>query len=312
MKIRGEQEDLAKEREGLEKTLGSEARLKTLVKKELIADGEAYGDPRRSPIVERAAAQALDESVLVGAEPVTVVLSEKGWVRAAKGHEVDPLGLTYKAGDGYLARALGKSNQLAVFLDSSGRSYALPAHGMPSARGHGEPLTGRLNPPDGAVFSAVLMGADDDLYLLASDAGYGFVTRLADLQAKNKAGKAALNLPKGARVLPPQRVSDYKADRLAAVTNEGRLLLFPIGELPQMARGKGNKIIGIPAARAASREEFVAAMAVLAPGQALIVRAGKRHTVLKGTELDHYLGERGRRGAKLPRGFQKVDALETE
>ncbi len=309
MKIRGEQDELAQERDALQKILSSETRLKRLVKKELIADAEQYGDARRSPIVERAAAQALDETALVGVEPLTVVLSEKGWVRAGKGHELDPTALNYKAGDGYKDCARGKSNQLATFLDSTGRSYSLPAHTMPSARGQGEPLTGRVNPIAGASFESVLMGEDKEQVLIASDAGYGFVAQLSDLQARNKAGKAVLTLPSGAKVLPPQRVSDYEHDLIATVTNDGRLLVFPLKELPQMARGKGNKIIGIPSNKAALREEYVVAAAVVPANGAITLFAGKRHITLKGADLEHYRGERGRRGNKLPRGLQRVDAM---
>lgn len=309
MKIRGEQDELAKERDALEKTLSSEARLKSLVKKELIADAETYGDARRSPLMERAAAQALDETALVGVEPLTVVLSEKGWVRAGKGHDLDPTGLSYKAGDGYKDVARGKSNQLATFIDSTGRSYSLPAHTLPSARGQGEPLSGRVNPIAGATFESVLMGEDEELVLLASDAGYGFVAKLSDLHARNKAGKNVLNLPSGAKVLPPQRVGDYAHDLIVAATNDGRLLVFPLSELPQMPRGKGNKIIGIPANKAALREEYVVAAAVIPADGAVTLFAGKRHITLKAADLEHYRGERGRRGNKLPRGFQRVDAM---
>ncbi len=312
MKIRGEQDELAKEKAEIEKILASATRLKTLVKKELIADAEEYGDDRRSPLVEREAAQAMDETALIAAEPVTVVLSEKGWVRAAKGHDVDAAGLSYKAGDGYKDSAIGKSNQLATFIDSTGRSYCVQAHTLPSARGQGEPLTGRVNPIAGATFEAVIMGGNQDLYLLASDAGYGFVAKLEDLQGRNKAGKAVLKLPSGARVLTPQRVHNYDNDLVAAVTSEGRLLVFPISELPQMPKGKGNKIIGIPAAKASTREEFVVGAAVLSGGRGLVVYAGKRHITIKGSDLEHYAGERGRRGNKLPRGFQRVDAVGIE
>ena len=309
MKIRAEQEALAAERDRLEKTLGSKQRLKTLVKKELLADAEEYGDARRSPIVEREAAQALDETALISADPVTIVLSEKGWIRAAKGHEVDATALNYKAGDAFRAAALGRSNLLAVFLDSTGRSYSIPAHTLPSARGQGEPLTGRVNPPDGAQFVDVLAGRPDDRYLLASDAGYGFVTKLENMFAKNKAGKALLNLPRGAKVLPVCPVSDVNTDRIAAVTTEGRLLVIPLSELPEMAKGKGNKIIGIPAARVLDREEYVVGIAVIPEGESLTILSGKRHLTLKAKDLEHYAGERGRRGAKLPRGFQRVDGL---
>jgi topoisomerase-4 subunit A len=309
MKIRAEQEELAKEKADLEKTLSSERRLKTLVKKELLADAEEYGDDRRSPIVEREAAQALDETALVSADPITVVLSEKGWVRAAKGHEIDPEGLNYKAGDSFKAAARGKSNQLATILDSTGRAYSVQSHTLPSARGQGEPLTGRINPIAGATFEAVMMGAGSDLYLMASDAGYGFVSTLGDMEGKNKAGKAVLKLPSGAKVLSPQRVNDYDSDMIAAVSNEGRLLVFSIKDLPQMARGKGNKIIGITASKLMTREEYVVGVAVLPVGSSLTLYSGKRHMTLKPSDLEHYTGERGRRGNKLPRGYQRVDAV---
>jgi topoisomerase-4 subunit A len=309
MKIRAEQEELAAEREQLEKTLGSKARLKTLVKNELLSDAEEYGDERRSPIVERAAAQALDETALISAEPVTIVLSEKGWVRAAKGHEVDVVGLNYKSGDAYQASARGRSNQLAVFLDSSGRSYSFSAHTLPSARGQGEPLTGRVTPPDAARFVDVLAGQGDDLYLLASDAGYGFVTKLENMYAKNKAGKALLRLPNGARVLRACAVNDVQTDHIAAVTTEGRMLVIPLQELPEMPRGKGNKIISIPSAKVATREEFVVDIAVIPAGASLTIYSGKRHLTLKPKDIEHYQGERGRRGSKLPRGFQRVERI---
>ncbi|MFU8836872.1 MAG: DNA topoisomerase IV subunit A [Thiohalomonadaceae bacterium] len=309
MRIRGEQEELAREKADLEKTLGSAARMKTLIKKELLADAENYGDARRSPIVARSAAQAMDETALISAEPITVVLSEKGWVRAAKGHEVDPASLNYKAGDGFKDSATGKSNQQATFIDSTGRSYCVASHTLPSARGQGEPLSSRVNPIAGATFEAVLLGSDDEQYVLASDAGYGFITKLGDLQSRNKAGKAVINLSSGARLLSPQRLSDAETARIALVSNEGRLLIFPATELPQLSKGKGNKMISIPSAKHATREEYVVAMAVLPRGSELTVLAGKRHISLKGDDLEHYLGERGRRGNKLPRGFQRVDGL---
>ncbi len=310
MKIRGEQTELEQERKGLEKILGSKQRLRTLIRNEIEADAEQYGDARRSPIRERAPAEALAETDLTPSEPVTVVLSEKGWARTAKGHDIDAAGLSYKAGDGFLASARLRSNQQAVFIDSNGRSYSLQAHTLPSARSQGEPLTGRLSPANGAVFHAVLGGDPQSEYLLASDAGYGFRTKLAEMFAKNKSGKALLNLPKGGKVLPPVLISDAASDRVAAITNEGRMLVFPVLELPEMARGKGNKIIGIPSKRIASREEFVVALAVVPQGQSLTAHAGKRYIVLKPSDLDSYQGERGRRGSKLPRGFQRVDRVE--
>lgn len=312
MKIRGEQDELAKEREKLLALLGSETKLKKLVRKELLEDAETYGDDRRSPIVARAEARALSENELLPSEPVTVVISEKGWARCAKGHDIDATGLSYKAGDGFRAAAVGRSNQYAVFIDSTGRSYSLAAHSLPSARGQGEPLTGRLTPPPGASFECVLLPDDEALYVIASDAGYGFVVRGEDLQAKNKAGKALLSLPAGARVVAPRPLHSRDQDWLAAVTTEGRLLVFPVRDLPQLGKGKGNKIIGIPGDRVASREEYLTDLAILPEGATLVLQAGKRTLSLRADDLEHYKGERGRRGNKLPRGFQRVDALQVE
>ncbi|UCJ17280.1 DNA topoisomerase IV subunit A [Pseudomonas sp. MM211] len=312
MQIRGEQDALAKERDKLLALLGSEAKLKKLVRKEIIEDAEKYGDDRRSPIVERAEAKALSEHDLLPNEKITVVLSEKGWVRSAKGHEIDATGLSYKAGDGFQTAAPGRSNQYAVFIDSTGRSYSLAAHTLPSARGQGEPLTGRLTPPPGASFECVLLPEDEALYVIASDAGYGFVVKGEDLQAKNKAGKALLSLPNGARVVAPRPLTSREEDWLAAVTTEGRLLLFKVADLPQLSKGKGNKIIGIPGERVASREEYLTGLAVLPQGATLVLQAGKRTLSLKADDLEHYKGERGRRGNKLPRGFQRVDGLLVE
>jgi len=313
MKIRAEQDELASERDQLEKILGSAARLKTLIKKELLAVAEQYGDERRSPLVaDREDARAFSETELMSADPITVVMSAKGWIRAAKGHEIDPTILSYKSGDGYKMSVCGRSNQPVVILDSTGRSYTVTSHNLPSARGQGEPVTGRINPPSGATFEGLMMGGNDQLYLLASDAGYGFVAKLADLQTKNRAGKAAISLPKGGKVLQPSAIQAVEGGWVAAVSNEGRMLVFPLADLPQLARGKGNKIIGIPSARVQSRDEYVVAVQVLTEQDVLVVSAGKRYLKLKFSELEHYLGERGRRGNKLPRGFQKVDSMQIE
>jgi topoisomerase-4 subunit A len=312
MQIRGEQDALAKEQAKLQSLLGSETKLRKLVRTELLADAETYGDNRRSPIVSRSEAKALSETELMPTELVTVVLSEKGWVRCGKGHDIDATGLSYKAGDGYKTGAPGRSNQFAVFIDNTGRSYSLAAHSLPSARGQGEPLTGRLTPPPGATFECVLLPEDDALYVIASDAGYGFVVKGEDLQAKNKAGKALLTLPNGAKVMLPRPLANREQDLLAAVTTEGRLLVFPIRDLPQLGKGKGNKIIGIPGERVASREEYLTDLAVLPAGATLVLIAGKRTLSLKADDLEHYKGERGRRGNKLPRGFQRVDSLLVE
>jgi topoisomerase-4 subunit A len=310
MKIRGEQDELERERKDIENTLGSYKLLKKKIISELRADMERYGDARRSPIVARAEAKAIDESELMGAEPVTVVLSRKGWVRAAKGHDIDAAALNYKTGDELLATAQGKSNQSAIFIDSTGRSYSLAAHTLPSARSQGEPLTGKLEPPSGASFEAVLMGSDSDRYLLASDAGYGFILKLEDAHSRNKAGKALLSLPEGARVLPPRRINDAAHEHVIVVANDGRLLAFPVADLPELPRGKGNQMINIPSAKAKTREEFMVDMAVMGTRDQLFVYSGKRHLNMKFGDLEHYLGERGRRGNKLPRGFQNVDRIE--
>ena len=310
MKIRGEQDELAEERDGLKKTLGSDARLKTLIKRELKAVVEAHGDPRRAPLAQREEAKAFSELELTSADPLTIVLSEKGWIRAAKGHDIDPVALSYKSGDGFRFAARGKSNLPTVVLDSTGRAYTLPTHQLPSARGQGEPLTGRINPPSGATFEGLLTGAEEDRFLLASDAGYGFVVQFGQLQAKNKAGKAVLTLPKGAQVLAPAAISSGAEPLVVVATNEGRMLVFPLAELPELARGKGNKLIGIPSARAAAREEFVAGLCVVTEGDTLQVTSGGHYRNFKWSELEHFRGERGRRGNKLPKGYQRVTRLE--
>ncbi len=311
VKIRSEQDELSQEKAELELLLGSDARLKTLVKKELKATAEEYGDDRRSPLRERGEAQAFNEKDLLTAEPITAVLSDKGWLRAAKGHEIDPTSLSYKSGDKFLSAARGRSNQNVFLQDSGGRFYALPGHTLPSARGQGEPATGRLNIASGALFTDVVMGADEQKVLLGTDAGYGFVGKIGDLYTKNKAGKAVVSIPKGGRILSPKMVSDTNG-LVAAVSNEGRLLVFPISELPELARGKGNKIINIPGSRLQAREEFVVDYGVISEGDSLVVHSGKRYLLMKAKDLEHYRGERGRRGHKLPRGFQKVDKLEVE
>ena len=307
MKIRGEQEALAGERVNLEKTLGSKVRLTKLIKEELLSLAKEHGDDRRTTIVERDAAQAMKESDLVPSEPVTVVLSERGWARAAKGREVDAEALSYRSGDQFLAAAAGRSNQLAVFVDSTGRAYSLPAHTLPSARSQGEPLSGRLKPPDGASFRAVLIGTNDDRWVLASSTGYGFVVKLQDLHSRNKAGKVALTLPKGATVVPAARIHE-EDEYLAVVSSDGRFLVFSLEELPELARGKGNKILGLP-----KDSEFVLiAICAFTEGQSVKVISGQRHMTLKPADLDEYFGYRGRRGLALPRGYRKVDQLLVE
>lgn len=309
MQIKGEQSDLTKEKEDIEQTLGSSARLKKLIRKELQLDAERFGNKRLSPIVARKEAQAMRETEILPTEAVTVVLSTMGWIRAAKGHELDPTTLSYKAGDAFLSSAQGRSNQPAIFIDSTGRAYSLPSHTLPSARGQGEPLTGRLNPTANAQFISVLMGEPEQQYLLASDAGYGFIVKLEDLYGKNRAGKAALNLPNGSKPLGTKIITNIETDLIAAVTNTGHLLIFPLKDLPALTKGKGNKILGIPSSRVITREEFVADIALLQENQILVVKTGNKQLKLKPSDWKHYLGERGRRGNKLPRAFQKVDGL---
>jgi topoisomerase IV subunit A len=303
MKLRGEQGELRKEQDQLQQLLSSEQRLKSLIRSEIQSDAKRFADPRRCALVERRPAQALDEASLTPSEPMVVVLSQKGWVRAAKGREIDAAALSYKAGDGFLDQAQGRSNQAAVFLDSTGRTYSLPVAGLASARGYGEPLTGKLSPPDGAQFVSVLIGNPDDLYLLATDAGYGFLGAFDDLASRNKAGKVTLTVPDGARVLRPLPVANLDADRLAIVSSGGRLLVFPVAELPRLSKGKGNKLIDLPG------EERLIALTFVAPEQSLTLTAGKRDVKLKPADLDGYAGERGRRGKPLPRGFQRVERM---
>ncbi|MDN4127310.1 DNA topoisomerase IV subunit A [Pantoea ananatis] len=311
MKIRGEQSELEKERDQLQAILASERKMNTLLKKELQADSNNFGDDRRSPLREREEAKALSETELVPSEPVTIVLSQMGWVRSAKGHDIDPAGLSYKAGDSYLAAARGKSNQPVAFIDSTGRSYTLDPTSLPSARGQGEPLTGKLTPPPGAVMEQVLMEPEEQRLLMASDAGYGFICTFNDLISRNRAGKALLTLPENARVMTPMAVH-HEDDMLLAITQAGRMLMFPVGELPQMSKGKGNKIISIPSADAASGADKLAWLMILPPGSAITLHVGKRKLLLRSEELQKFRAERGRRGTLLPRGLQKIDRVELD
>jgi topoisomerase-4 subunit A len=312
MKIREEQKQLKAEAEDIEGTLKSKAKLKKLVATEIREDAEKYGDDRRTKIIEREAAQAIDETSLIPNEPVTVVLSTGGWVRSAKGHEIDPRTLSYKTGDAFQGMARGRSLQLAVFIDSTGRTYSLPAHSLPSARGQGEPLSGRLNPPDGAKFAGVIMGEAEDLWLVASDAGYGFTVRLKELITDRRAGKTVLNVPDNSLVLPPAFVPSPESV-VAVVNSEGKLLVFPVSEVPEMPRGKGNKLFDIPAKKAADRSELLTGVAVIAPKGNLVLWAGEKQKVLEWAELKEYRGERAQRGAVLPRGWpRKIDRLEAQ
>jgi len=311
-KIQAEQKELAQEKANLEKTLGSKARLKTLVKKELLADAEIYADDRRTQIIERAAAQAIDESSLVPTEPVTVILSARGYVRAAKGHEIDVTSLSYKSGDEFMAAAQGRSNQQAIFLDSTGRTYAIAAHGLPSARSHGDPLSGYVKQADGAVFAGIMMGANDRKYMLSTSAGYGFVLKIEDTLTRNKAGKKVLSVPKGASVLAPSLVTDYENDWIAVVSNQGRLLVYPVSEVPELSKGKGNKLFGISSKKFASGEEFIVGATIIRETSVLKIDSGSRTMTLKQKDIDPYFSVRGKRGALLPKGWRNVKKVYSE
>jgi len=310
MKIRAEQDELTKEKLGLEKILGSERRMKTLIKKEIIEDAETYGDDRRSPIVTREAARAMDESDLIPSEALTVVISTKGWVRAAKGHDVDGAALNYKSGDAFLSSAQGKSNQQAVFIDSSGRSYAAPAHSLPSARGQGEPLTGRFKPAAGTSYVSTVMGRDDDLFLMSTTFGYGFICKFSDMVTKNKNGKALISIPAGAELLPPVAISNVDEQQIVAITSEGYIAVIALNELPQLSKGKGNKIINVPPKKLKANEEIVGAIHCITEKEKITVHVGKKFKSMNHRELQDYVVERGKRGSKLPRGWQNVDWVE--
>lgn len=310
--IRTEQSELDEERQKLEAILGSDQLMRNLIKEEIEAAAEEFGDERRCRLIERQESQAFSEKDLLTSDPVTVVLSKQGWIRAAKGHEIDPQTLSYKAGDGYKISYPGRMNQATLLFDSTGRSYTLDTHTLPSARGQGEPVTGSIALPKDATLEAIAGGKETDRLLLASDAGYGFVTSVADLTSKTKNGKAVLTLPKGANIVTPVAIEDPQTGLIAAVSTEGRLLVFPVADLPVLARGKGNKIINIPTARAQTREELMIAVAVISEGQSLIVHAGKQYLKLSSADIEHYRAERGRRGNKLPRGYQKVSRLSVE
>lgn len=310
IKLQGELDELNAERDSIQAILASENRLRTLVKNEIKADKDQFGDKRRSPLVARQESQALKEEDILPNEPITVVLSQKGWIRAAKGHDIDGRELSYKAGDEFKAQVNARSNQQVVFFDSEGKVYALPGHVFPSARGQGEPLTGKLNPADGMSFSALTAGDAEDWVVVASDAGYGFISQLQNLYVKNRNGKVCIKLPLNSQVLSPRLISSKEEQLIAVVTNIGRLLVFPASELPELSRGKGNKLINISSLKSQQREEFVIDLQVMNPNESITVLAGKRHFTLKPADLDPYLGERGRRGNRLPRGLQNVTALQ--
>ena len=310
--LQAEKDKLEEERSNLELILGSERRLNTLIKKEIQEDAKKYASPRMSQLVEREEAKAISESEMTPAEPVTVILSEMGWVRCAKGHDIDPIGLSYKAGDKYLAHACGKSNQPVIFIDSTGRSYALDPLSLPSARSQGEPLTGKLTLPAGATIEQVIMEPEKQELLMASDAGYGFICKFEDLIARNKAGKALISLPENAKVLKPETLSE-SASLLVSLTSAGRMLIFPVRDLPALSKGKGNKIISIPAANAKARSELLVKLFLISEQASLEFHSGKRKITLKPEDLQKFRAERGRKGSQLPRGLHSnVDIVVVE
>ncbi|KZN14819.1 DNA topoisomerase IV subunit A [Marinomonas sp. TW1] len=312
IRIKSEQDELEKERKTLEGLLSSDRKLKKLISDEIQEAVDLFGDDRRTPIVARKEAQAFSEEDLLSNDPITVVISKQGWIRAAKGHDIDVQGLSYKSGDEFLISTKGRSNQTLVLFASNGRTYSIKAHTLPSARGQGEPITGRISLEKDSTIVAAVLDKEEAHYLVASDAGYGFVAQLKDLYAKNKAGKATLSLPAGAKVLSPVGVASTETGRVVAISNEGRMLVFDVASLPQMAKGKGNKMISIPSARAAQGEELVVAMACVQPEDLLVALSGKRFMNFTEKDLQEYMGERGRRGLKLPRGFQRIDGLEVK
>ena len=312
LKIKADLGNLKKEKKELEAILKSKQRLKTVIKKEIEADAKLFADDRQSEIKEAKEAKVIDEKSLITSEPVTIVLSEKGWVRAAKGHDIDPTSLNYKSGDNFKQMSQGKTNQLTVFIDSSGRCYSLPSHSLPSARSFGEPVSARLTPPDGVSFEGVMTGTPDTVYLLAADSGYGFMIKLKDIYTKNRNGKLILKVPENSNVLLPTKVNDIENDWVAAVSSIGRLLMFPISELTLLTKGKGLKIIQIPPAKLKTREEYVVAMTAMGETDNLTIFTNKRHTVLKADEHEKFIGERGRRGAMLSRNFRNVIRISSE
>ncbi len=312
IKLKGEYDELITEQKSLQQTLGSRQRLKTLVKRELEADAKTFGDIRKSPLQQREESKAIDANKLIPTEPLTIILSKKGWIRAAKGHDLDPATLSYRSGDEFRQASPGRSNQNVLLLDSTGRCYSLPTHSLPSARSLGEPVTGWLTPPDGATFIGIMTGEPEAMYLLASDAGYGFITKLADLYTRNKNGKAVITVPEGATVFPPAPVSAIETDQIAALSSGGRLLLFQAHELPVLSKGKGFKIINIPKQKMKTHDENIIAITALRQTDTLLIHSGQRHMSLKARDRQSYIGKRGLRGNVLPRGFRNVSRIQAE
>ena len=308
IKLEQERDTLLEEQNEIEKILGSKTRLKTLIKNELLEIKDEFGEDRKSPIKESSEAKVFSEEETLITESITVVLSEAGWIRSAKGHEIDPSSLSYRGEDRLQDFCRGKSNQLSVFLDSNGKAYSLPSHSLPSARGMGDPISGRVSADSGIKFISTLIGNDDDKYMIMNTAGYGYISEFKNMVSNKKSGKAFMKLPNEAKLLKAIRVREDHV-YIAAVSNIGRLLIFKINELPVLPKGKGNKIINIPTPKFAAKEEYMAHGQLISPSSSLRVESGKRFLILKLKDLENYISSRAKRGNMLPQGYRKVDNM---
>ena len=311
-RLEKERDTLVAEQDEIEKILNSKTMLKTLIKKELTEIKENFGDERKSPIIENSDAKIFSEEETLVTEPITVVLSGAGWIRSAKGHEIDPVSLSYRGDDILQDFSRGKSNQMCVFLDSNGKAYSLPSHSLPSARGMGDPITGRVSADSGVKFISSLIGNDDDKYMIMNTAGYGYISEFKNMVSNKKSGRAFMKIPNNADLLKAIRVRDDHV-YIAAISNIGRLLIFKIDELPMLAKGKGNKIINIPTAKFVAKEEFMAHAQLISLSSSLrIDRVGKGSLTLKLKDLENYISSRAKRGNMLPQGYRKVIGMAEE
>ena len=311
-RLEKERDTLVAEQDEIEKILNSKTMLKTLIKKELTEIKENFGDERKSPIIENSDAKVFSEEETLVTEPITIVLSGAGWIRSAKGHEIDPVSLSYRGDDILQDFSRGKSNQMCVFLDSNGKAYSLPSHSLPSARGMGDPITGRVSADSGVKFVSSLIGNDDDKYMIMNTAGYGYISEFKNMVSNKKSGRAFMKIPNNADLLKAIRVRDDHV-YIAAISNIGRLLIFKIDELPMLAKGKGNKIINIPTAKFVAKEEFMAHAQLISLSSSLrIDRVGKGSLTLKLKDLENYISSRAKRGNMLPQGYRKVIGMAEE
>ena len=304
-----EKNELSTEAKEIEKILKSTSRLKTLIKKELKEDLDEYGDDRNSNLVEAEDAKAFDEKDLISNDPMTVVLSKRGWIRAAKGHEIDPQSLQYREGDEYLSSATARNSQNVVIIDSFGKAFTLPIHKLPSARGQGDPVSSSINSQSGSTFAGVVAGTEEDYCVLTANNGYGFIAKIEELQTKNKSGKTALNT-KGAIPLGPEKLTSIEDSYIAAITEEGKMLLIEANDLPVLAKGRGNKIINIDKKKFEAKENRLIFLKTLNKGDNLKIYSGKQSYMIKSKDLENFVGSRGRKGNFLPKGYRRVDKLE--